>query len=97
MVEQIKKLRPELELVVLRQGEVLEQRAVKIKKAGRDDGVSSQIAEHADGRQHKLARIDICVRIAFTDRVIVTARNQAGAKIVPVSDRIHLSTPEFFN
>src|SRR5207244_9098608 len=49
MVEQIEKLCPELELVVLRQGEILEQRAVKIKKTGRDHGVSSQIAENADG------------------------------------------------
>src|SRR5438876_3653541 len=97
MVKQIEKLRPELELVVLHQGEILEQRAVKLKKARRDHGVSSQIAEHADGRQHELARIDICVRIAWMDRVIVAARNQAGAKIVAVSDRIHLSSPVFFN
>src|SRR5207249_4130404 len=97
MVKQIKKLRPELELVILYQGEILEQRAVELKKAGRDHGVSSQIAEHADGRQYKLAGIDICVRIAWMDRVIVTTRNQAGAKIVPVSDRIHLSRPVFFN
>src|SRR6266568_5276553 len=97
MVKQIEKLRPELELVVLHQGEILEQRAVKLIKAGRDHGVSSQIAEHADGRQHKLARIDICVRITWMDRVIVTTWNQAGSKIVSVSDRIHLSSPVFFN
>src|SRR5262245_60857240 len=97
MVKQIEKLRPELKLVVLHQGEILEQRAVKLKKAGRDHGVSSQIAEHSDGRRHKLARIDVCVMIAFTDRVIVTPWNQADAKIVPVSDRIALSGPVFLN
>src|SRR5262245_59337389 len=97
MVKQIEKLRPELELVVLYQGEILEQRTVKLKKAGRDHGVSAEMAEHADGRQHELARIDICVRIAFMDRVILTPRNQAGAKIVPVSDRIHLSRPVLCN
>ena len=83
--------------MILRDGEILEYGTSKIDKAGRDQGVSSQIAEHADRREHKLARVDICVRIAFAGRVIVTPRNQAWSKIVPVADRIHLSRAVFFN
>src|SRR5262245_9999423 len=97
MIQQIEKFRSELDLVVLRHRESLEQRAVELKKAGGDHRVSSEIAEHAYGRQHKLACIDICVRIALADRVIVTTWNQTGAKIVPVPDRVHLSSPVFFN
>src|SRR5205809_5754716 len=93
MVKQIEKLRPELELVVLHQGEILEQRAVKLIKAGRDHGVSSQIAEHADGRHHKLARIQICTRIAWMDGAVVMTRKRAGSQNVPVSYFIHLRRP----
>jgi hypothetical protein len=83
--------------VVLCQREILEQGGVEQEKTGRDHGVSSKISEHADGGRHKLACIDIGVRIAFANWVIVTTRNQAGAKTISVSDRIHLSSPVFFD
>ncbi len=83
--------------MVFRQCEVLEQRAVKSEQTRRDQGVSTKIAEHADGRQHKLGCIDIGVRIAFADRITVTTRNQARTKIVPVAERIHLRSPVFLD
>ena len=97
MVEQVEEFCSELEFVVLRQRETLEQGAVKLEKTWRDQGVPSQIAEHANWRQDKLAGVDIDVRIAFADGIIVAARNQAGTKIVAIAERIHLSGPVLFN
>src|SRR5262249_19542631 len=97
MIEQVEKLGPELDLMVLRDREVLEQGSIEVKQAGRDQRISPQSAEHADRGQHELACIDVGVRIAFLDRITVTTGNQAGTQSVPVSDGIRLGRAVFFD